>query len=137
MHFNGELLALERDPDAVLATEIVALQLDDLFIMKNLSSNEFTLSWSVGVSMEITPTPVSTTSSLVLSVAATISGSFKGNWTHGLIGGYDGNPTNDLRSSSGTVVGTVDSLTTQEIHEVRASRASAISFPLFIRSCSV
>ena len=55
---------------------------------------------------------------MVLNVGAAISGELKGNWTLGLIGSYDGNPSNDLRNSSGNVVGTTDTLSNEQIHQV-------------------
>jgi hypothetical protein len=120
LHLNGQALTLEQDSDTATATSaVVTFQVDDLMITKNLTSNQITLSWPLGVSMEITPILVNIAGgSLVLSIAVAVSGTFHGYWTYGLIGSYDGNPANDLRSSNGSLVGTVDTLTAQQIHEV-------------------
>jgi hypothetical protein len=85
--------------------------------------------------VQVTPVFVNTASTLVLNVAAAVSGEWKGDWTLGLIGGYDGNPINDLRDSHGVVVGTVDTLTSQEIHEVNIS--NFLEYKIFNLCCFI
>ncbi|CAF4343166.1 unnamed protein product, partial [Rotaria magnacalcarata] len=46
---------------------------------------------------------ISPSTALVLNVAASVAETFRGR-TYGLLGTYDGNPTNDLRSSNGIIV---------------------------------
>ncbi len=118
MHLNDVELTFESDSDAPTHLDTVTLRFEDFSITKNLTNNQFTLSWPIGINIQVTPAFVNTSSTLVLNVATAVSGDLKGNWTLGLIGGYDGNPTNDLRNNAGTVVGTVDMLSSQEIHEV-------------------
>ncbi len=118
VHLNGDELTFESDSEALMQSDAITLQFEDFSIAKNLTNDQFTLSWTIGVSVQVTPAFVNTTSTLVLNVATAFSGELKGNWTVGLIGSYDGNPSNDLRDKSGTVVGTVDTLSPREIHEV-------------------
>lgn len=119
VYFNNEELTFEIDSDTETQSDIITLRFDGFSITKNLTNNQFTLSWPLGVSIQVTPVFVNTASSLVLNVAAAVAGNLKGNWTLGLIGSYDGNPMNDLREKNGTVVGTVSTLTSQQIHEVK------------------
>ena len=121
VHLNGDELAFDRDEDASTQLDTMTLRFDDFSIAKNFNSSQFTLSWSLGVSIQVTPAYINTASTRVLNVAAAVSGELKGEWTLGLIGGYDGNATNDLRDRDGQVVGTVETLTPQEIHEVSTS----------------
>jgi hypothetical protein len=118
VHLNDVELTFESDSDAPTHLDTVTLRFEDFSITKNLTNNQFTLSWPIGINIQVTPAFVNTSSTLVLNVATAVSGDLKGNWTLGLIGGYDGNPINDLRNNAGTVVGTVDMLSSQEIHEL-------------------
>ncbi|CAF1471729.1 unnamed protein product [Rotaria sp. Silwood1] len=118
VYLNNEELTFEIDSDTETQFDTITLRFDGFSITKNLTNNQFTLSWSLGVSIQVTPVIVNTASTLVLNVAAAVGGNFKGNWTLGLIGSYDGNPMNDLRDKNGTVVGTVNMLTPQQIHEL-------------------
>ena len=117
-HLNGEELIFESESDTLTQRDTITMLFDDLSITKNTTSDQFTLSWRNGVSIQVTPIFINSASTLVLNVAAAVSGDLKGNWTLGLIGGYDGDPTNDLRDSNGMLVGTVDTLSLREIHEV-------------------
>lgn len=118
MHVNDVELTFERDLDSFTQFDTITQRFEDFIITKNLSTNQFTLSWTMGISVQITPVFVNTTSILVLNVATAISGELKGNWTLGLIGAYDDDPNNDIRDNFGTVVGTVDTLSSRQIHEV-------------------
>ncbi|CAF3349804.1 unnamed protein product [Rotaria socialis] len=115
---NDELLFL-LDEDALTEVNTTTLSFEDFSIIKNQTNGQLTLSWSIGVSIQVTPVFVNTTSTVVLNVGTAVSGELKGNWTLGLIGGYDGNPANDLRTKNGTLVGSIDSLTSKQIHETR------------------
>ncbi|CAF4795385.1 unnamed protein product [Rotaria socialis] len=114
---NDELLFL-LDEDALTEVNTTTLSFEDFSIIKNQTNGQLTLSWSIGVSIQVTPVFVNTTSTVVLNVGTALSGELKGNWTLGLIGGYDGNPANDLRTKNGTLVGSIDSLTSKQIHEL-------------------
>ncbi|CAF1024932.1 unnamed protein product [Adineta steineri] len=118
VHLNDEELRFESDLDTPTQLDIITFQFEDFSISKNRTNNQITLSTPIGISIQISPIFVTTSSTLVLNIAAAISGELKGNWTLGLIGSYDGNPLNDLRDSSGILVGTVDALSPQEIHEL-------------------
>jgi hypothetical protein len=135
VHLNGDELVFEHDSDAPTQHDTITLRFDDFSISKNLTDNQFTLVWSVGVSVQVTPAFVNTVSTMVLNVAAAVSGEWKGNWTLGLIGGYDGNPHNDLRDSHGVVIGTVDTLTSQQIHEVNIS--NLLRYKIFNLCCFI
>lgn len=118
VHLNGDELTFEPDSDVLTELDTITLRFDDFIITKNLTNDQFTLLWSLGINIQVTPVFVNAVSTRVLNVGAAVSGELKGNWTLGLIGGYDGNPLNDLRDKHGIVVGTVDTIDTQRIHEL-------------------
>ncbi|CAF4100992.1 unnamed protein product, partial [Adineta steineri] len=130
VHLNDEELTFESDLDTPTQLDITTLRFEDFSISKNRTNNQIILSTPIGVSVQISPIFVTTSSTLVLNIAAVISGELKRNWTLGLIGSYDGNPLNDLRDSSGILVGTVDALSPQEIHEVTICARDACGIPL-------
>ncbi|CAF0814967.1 unnamed protein product [Adineta ricciae] len=114
---NNDELIFETDQDTSTNLDLITFRFEEFFISKNRTNNQLTLVCAQGVSIQITPVYVATASTMVLNIGAAISGELKGEWTLGLIGSYDGNPLNDLRDRSGVVIGTVDELSSQEIHE--------------------
>lgn len=118
VYLNDNELTFESDSDSPTQLDTVTLQYEDFSITKNLTNDQLTLSWTIGVNIQITPAFIDTTSTRVLNVAAAVSGELKGNWTLGLIGNYDGNANNDLRNNLGVVVGIADILSSRQIHEV-------------------
>ncbi|CAF3686703.1 unnamed protein product [Rotaria sp. Silwood1] len=60
---------------------MIAVHFGDSSIMKNQTNNQFTLSWSRGISIQVTSVFVNTESTLVLNVAEAVSGELKENWT--------------------------------------------------------
>lgn len=115
---NEEVTFVSDDDDTSSQSDTITLRLPNVSITKNITNDQITLLWMIGVSIKITPVFLNTTSTLVINVAAAVSGNLKGNWTFGLIGGYDGNTQNDFRIKNGTVIGTIDNLSPQQIHEV-------------------
>ena len=118
VHLNGNELTFVPDSDSSTQLDTITLRYEDFSITKNLTDDQLTLSWTIGVNIQITPAFVNSTSTRVLNVAAAVSGELKGNWTLGLIGSYDGNAANDLRNNLGVVVGTANTLSSRQIHEV-------------------
>jgi hypothetical protein len=118
VHLNGDELVFDSDFEAPTQLDTTTMRFEDFSITKNRTNDQLTLSWAIGVSVQVTPAFINTASTLVLNIAAAVSGELKGNWTLGLIGGYDGNPANDLRDKSGIVVGNVSNLSPRQIHEV-------------------
>ncbi|CAF3550961.1 unnamed protein product [Rotaria socialis] len=94
---NDELLFL-LDEDALTEVNTTTLSFEDFSIIKNQTNGQLTLSWSIGVSIQVTPVFVNTTSTVVLNVGAAVSGELKGNWTLGLMRTcyYDAAITNDI-----------------------------------------
>lgn len=115
---NEEVTFVSDDDDTSSQSDTITLRLPNVSITKNITNDQITLLWMIGVSIKITPVFLNTTSTLVINVAAAVSGNLKGNWTFGLIGSYDGNTQNDFRIKNGTVIGTIDNLSPQKIHEV-------------------
>lgn len=118
VHLNQEEVAFVSDQDTEIQSETITINSENFSITKNVTSNQITLVWIVGVSIKVTPIFLNTASTLVLNVAAAVSGDLKGNWTLGLVGGYDDNAGNDLRTKDGTIVGTAETLSPRQIHEV-------------------
>ena len=118
VRLNNEDVTFVPDQDGSTISEIITLRMANFSITKNTSNNQLTLVWDIGISIQVTPVFLSVASTFVLNVAAAVSGHLKGNWTVGLIGSYDGDGQNDLRLKNGTVIGTVDTLSLQQIHEV-------------------
>ena len=118
VRLNNETVTFESDQSAQTQPDAITLTFANFSMTKNRTSGQITLVWNIGVSIQVTPIFLNTTSTLVLNVAAAISGDLKGNWSLGLIGGYDGQAQNDLRIKNGTVVGTVETLSSRQIHEV-------------------
>ncbi|CAF4774907.1 unnamed protein product, partial [Rotaria sp. Silwood2] len=68
------------------------------------NNRHFSLSWTIGVTIEINVIEMTSPSKqLVLNVAASVAGSFR-NKTYGLLGTYDGRADNDLRSQNGSII---------------------------------
>lgn len=118
VHLNNEEVAFVSDQDTDIQSETITIRLASFSMTKNITSNQITLVWIVGVSIQVTPVFLNTASTLVLNVGAAVSGDLKGNWTLGLVGSYDGNAGNDLRTKNGAVIGTVETLSPRQIHEV-------------------
>ena len=119
VRLNNEEVSFVSDQDGSIVSDTITLRFGNFSMTKNTSNDQITLVWSVGVSIQVTPVFVNVASTMVLNVAAAVSGDLKGNWTLGLIGGYDGDASNDLRLKNGTVIGTAGSLSSRQIHEVR------------------
>ncbi|CAF1556505.1 unnamed protein product [Rotaria sp. Silwood1] len=68
------------------------------------NNRHFSLSWTIGVTIEINVIEmISPSKQLILDIAASVAGNFRGK-TYGLLGTYDGNVTNDLRSKNGSII---------------------------------
>ncbi|CAF3942552.1 unnamed protein product, partial [Rotaria sp. Silwood2] len=97
MRRGNELLEFEDNIHMLFFPEIT--------IERNpIDSTILTLSWTIGVTVQIKLVEmVSPSTALVLNVAASVTDTFRGR-TYGLLGTYDGEPTNDLRAQNGIVV---------------------------------
>ena len=100
--------------DQLSTNNSLVISYPELILEYNRTSSVLTLSWFIGVSIQITPIRI-TSGSLILNLGISLSGSYQ-NCTHGLLGFYDQNPNNDLQTSNGTILGPVDSLTLEQIH---------------------
>ncbi|CAF4788722.1 unnamed protein product, partial [Rotaria sp. Silwood2] len=79
------------------------------------NNRHFSLSWTIGVTIEINVIEMTSPSKqLVLNIAASIAGRFRGK-TYGLLGTYDGRTDNDLRSQNGSIISSNGSL--EQIHK--------------------
>ena len=77
-------------------------------------SNILILSWTVGVTIQINLIEMTSPSTaLVLNVAASVAGIFRER-TYGLLGTYDGQHINDLRTQNGQIVD--NNATVEQIH---------------------
>ncbi|CAF1231627.1 unnamed protein product [Rotaria sp. Silwood1] len=103
--------------DTVSTRDSFVLFYPEMTLERNRTSGALTLSWFIGVSIQITPiilsSPVAGT--VVLNLGVSVAGSFQGR-TYGLLGFYDNNRTNDLRTPNGSVVDNADSLTEAQIY---------------------
>ena len=87
-----------------------------MIIERSRTSGIIQLSWYIGITVIITPIPITSPEmTLVLNIDVSIDESMK-NRTFGLLGPYDGSPQNDMRASNGTVIGLADSLSLSVIH---------------------
>ena len=121
LRLNNQTVTFESEQNAVIQSDTITLSFANFSITKKRTSDQITLVWNVGISIRVTPIFLNATSALVLNVAAAVSGDLKGNSSFGLIGGYDGQAQNDLRIKNGTVIGTVETLSARQIHEVSVS----------------
>ena len=105
-----EILEFEDNINIFFFPELTISRLD------GNNNSHFSFSWTIGVTIEITVTKVTSSSQqlLVLNVAASVDGSFHGR-TYGLLGTYDGTADNDLRSKNGNITSRNASL--ERIHE--------------------
>ncbi|CAF3735702.1 unnamed protein product [Rotaria sp. Silwood1] len=85
----------------------------EMTLEQNRTSGVLTLSWFIGVSIQVTPITIS--NGLVLNIDTSVAGSYR-NRTFGLLGLYDNNPDNDLRAQNGTILGKADTLSLEQIH---------------------
>ena len=67
VHLNGDELTFDRDEDASTQLDTMTLRFDDFSIAKNFSSDQFTLSWSLGVSIQVTSAYINSASTRVLN----------------------------------------------------------------------
>ncbi|CAF1529661.1 unnamed protein product [Didymodactylos carnosus] len=93
----------------------VTLVFHDVIIEKNLTNEITTLSWPIGVIIQITPVKITKPIlGIVLNVIVSLSKIYKGQ-TYGLMGNYDDNATNDLQNSKGEFIKPSD--TVEHIHK--------------------
>jgi len=112
---GNETIDLDATTDDQVSTNnVLVLFYPELSFEYNRTSSILTLSWFIGVSIQITPIRISS-GDLILNLGISISGSYQ-HQTRGLLGSYDRNPNNDLQASNGTILGPVDSLTLEQIH---------------------
>lgn len=111
---GNETLDLDTtNDDEIPSNNSLVLFFPEMTLERNQSSGTLTLSWFLGVSIQITP--ISVGNFLVFNLGIAIDGSFQ-NRTFGLLGLYDNNPDNDLRAKNGTIIGRADTLTLEQIH---------------------
>ncbi|CAF3872200.1 unnamed protein product [Rotaria sordida] len=112
---DNETLDLDTTNDDTISTNnSIVLFFPEMTLERNQTSGVLTLSWFIGVSIQITP--ISITDGLVLNIGVSVAGLHQ-NRTFGLLGLYDNNPNNDLRTPNGTIVGLPNTLTLQQIHQ--------------------
>ena len=112
---GNETIDLDATTDDQVSTNnVLVLFYPELSFEYNRTSSILTLSWFIGVSIQITPIRISS-GDLILNLGISLSGSYQ-HQTRGLLGSYDRNPNNDLQASNGTILGPVDSLTLEQIH---------------------
>ena len=115
---GNETLDLNAASDDSVATNAsVVLYFPDMTLERNRTSGVLTLSWFVGVSIQINPISVSAAASnaLILNIGISVAGLHQGR-TFGLLGSYDNDRTNDLRTRDGNVIGLATALTLEQIH---------------------
>ena len=103
--------------DTISASNSTVLSFPELTIERNRTSGVMTLSWFIGVAIQITPITVSAALSnvLVLNVAVSVASAHR-NRTFGLLGSYDNDPSNDIRARNGSLIGSADALSAEQIH---------------------
>ncbi|CAF3735693.1 unnamed protein product [Rotaria sp. Silwood1] len=112
---DNETLDLDATTDDTISTNnSLTLFFPEMTLERNQTSGILTLSWFIGVSIQITP--ISLTDGLVLNIGVSVAGSYR-NRTFGLLGLYDNNPNNDLRTPNGTILGLPNTLTLEQIHQ--------------------
>ncbi|CAF1120774.1 unnamed protein product [Adineta steineri] len=104
---GNEILQFDDNIDTLFFPEMT--------IERNLTDrNVLILSWTVGVTIQINFIQItSPTTTLVLNVAASVAGIYRGR-TYGLLGTYDGQASNDLRAQNGQIINADSSL--EQIH---------------------
>ena len=70
VHLNDAELTFESDLDSFTQLDTITQRFEDLTITKNLTNNQFSLSWTIGVNVQITPVFVNTSSTVVLNVGS-------------------------------------------------------------------
>jgi hypothetical protein len=111
---GNEILDLEPNLDSVNSNQTIVLTFSDVTIEKEPVNGTITLTWPIGVSVQISLVNIVTpVAALVLNIGASLSSAFRGR-TYGLLGNYDGNPANDLRNKNGQVISS--NSTTEQIH---------------------
>ena len=112
---GNETLDLDTSNDDTISNNnSLTLFYPEMTLEKNQTTGVLTLSWYVGVSVQITP--VAVTGGLVLNIGVSVSGLFQQR-TFGLLGVYDNDPTNDLRTPNGTILPSPNALSLEQIHQ--------------------
>jgi hypothetical protein len=115
---GNETLDLDANSDDSIGTNnSLVLFFPELTLELNRTTRVLTLSWFIGVSLQVTPVSVSTSvpAALVLNMGVSVAASFRSR-TFGLLGLFDNNPINDLRAQNGTIVGQPSGLSLEQIH---------------------
>ena len=111
---GNETLDLDTtNDDTILTNNALTLFFPEMTLEKNRTTGVLTLSWSIGVSVQISP--VSVAGGLVFNLGISVSGQYQ-NRTFGLLGVYDNDQNNDLRAQNGTIVGLSNTLSPEQIH---------------------
>jgi hypothetical protein len=106
---GNETLEFEDNINTFFFPELTITRLD------GDNNSHFSFSWTIGVTIQINVIKMTSPSEqLVLNVAASVAGIFRGR-TYGLLGTYDGTANNDLRSKNGSIISSNDSL--ERIHK--------------------
>ncbi|UJR24531.1 hypothetical protein I4U23_005906 [Adineta vaga] len=106
LHRNNTILEFEDNINAFTFPELIITRQND---------QKYIFSWNIGVTIVIKIIQMTSPSKkFILDISASISGNFRYK-TYGLLGTYDGNKDNDLRSRNGTVLNSNSSI--EQIHK--------------------
>ena len=115
---GNETLDLDSsNEDSISNSTIVTLFYPEMTLEYNRTSRVITLSWLIGVSIQITPISVTIggTTALLFNLGVSVAGAHQ-NRVFGLLGLYDGDRSNDLRAQNGSIVGNASELSLEQIH---------------------
>jgi len=112
-----DLESLDDPENSIHTNHTLIFSFPEIVLERNRTTGALTFSWTIGVTIQLTPIIVhsNSTETLVFSIDLSLSTVYF-NRTLGLLGSYDRNSNNDFRARNGSIINHADSFDMEKIH---------------------